>query len=206
MTEAEAIAHIKEQFASEAGFIARLRHTGYFDRDALERTRDALDTLTEVWKGRDAIPKDVALSLVDILSRLHEVAESNPSLEDEIEDMADDLRMRLDRLFNDQSSRMSEADARAVVQAELSGRHSMILVLHQRGGLNESAVKEVQEALEVLQDAWAMRTEVPRSTVGPMLDARNAILENAGWYPAEFQTKLKLIADDLRDRVRRCLS
>ena len=120
--------------------------------------------------------------------------------------MADDLSIRLDRLFNDQSGHMSEAEAMAVVKAELSGRHSMILTLHQRGGLIKSVVKEVQDALEVLQGAWATRTEVPRSIVGPMLDARNAILENAGGYPAEVQEELELIADDLRDRVRRCLS
>jgi hypothetical protein len=206
MTEAEAIALVKVQFGSETGFIARLSHEGYLDRSALDKVLNALDTLSAAWRDRDVIPKDVALSLVDTISPLHAAAESNPSLEDEIEDIADDLNTRLDRLFYDRSNSMSEAEAMAIVKAQLSGMQSMVITLHQRGGLIRTALKEVQEALDVLQRSWSARTNVPRSIVGPMLDVRNAILSNSGWYPPEFRAELEVIADDLRDRVKRCLS
>lgn len=206
MTEEEAIALLKQQFASEEGFIARLAQTGTIDNNGLEKTYDALDTLSTAWKGRVDMPKDVALSLVDVVTPIYSAAERYPSLENEILNLAVDINMRLDRLFYDRSDSMSELEAMAIVKAQLNGIPSVVLTLHQRAGLNKSVLEELYAALDALQVAWSQREDVPRTIVGPMVDARNAIVNNSGWYPPELQTELKEIGNDLCERVKRCLS
>ncbi len=205
MTEAEAVELLKEQFIGEQGFVTHLLQNGHPDYNVLGMVREALDTLHDAWKDRTLIPKEGALSMVDVLSPLYNAAAENPALASEIEDIADDLSMRIDRIFYHRVGPMSEEEALAVVKAQLSGMHSMILTLHQRGGLIKGAVNELQEALDVLQHSWLRRTEVPKSIAGSMLNVRHAIMSNAGWYPDQ-QAELKEIADDLCDRIKQCFS
>lgn len=204
MTEAEAVEIIRYQLLGAQGFVARLGRGEGVDRAAIEVVREALDSLRDAWANRGYVAKTAVLPLADVWASIHTSAKLYPDLQSEIDVLADDLSSRVRHVFLSQSGSATEEEAMATVWAHFSGAYSFLVALHERSGLDREAVEEVQRALATLERAWADRVDVPKTVVGTLLDARSAVLQNAGWYP-ELRRELDAIADDLAERVRRCL-
>ncbi len=205
MTEREAVTILQEQFAGDAGFVAQLRRGHGLDQAGIAQARAAIDVLKREWAHRSHVPKSAVLPLVDIYTSIASSAHLYPETEDAIEDLAEEMRSRVEGIFLWWPGTMPEAVAEAIVVAQLSGMTSFVLDLHRRQGLRRDGLEELISALDTLRQAWEDRSDVPRTVVGKMLDARHAVWSNAGWYP-ELQAELAAIAGDLKKRVIQCLS
>lgn len=201
MTEEEAIATIVEQVSGQFGLVARLQAGSGIDRDAAAKVMLALDMLSELWKGQSTVPKEAIRAMVGVVQTIQATSAQNLGIADDVEALAEEVHIRLERIFFTRP--MSEEEAIAVVRAQLGGMGSFMLTLHQSGVLNVRQVEDVQTALDTLRRAWAARSHVPKSAVGPMLDAREAIMTEAQRDP-RIESELIAVAHDIGERIQRC--
>src|SRR5215472_16130560 len=134
MNENEAIETLSEQFTSETGFVAQLSNGDGLDLAGIELAIAALETLRGKWADREDIPKVGVLPMVDVYTRMYESAHLHRDQEEKIEDLADDLRSRMEEVLLTGSGQMTEQQAMAVVWAQLSSQSSFVLDLHQNQG------------------------------------------------------------------------
>ena len=66
MTEAEAIAELREHLSPEHPFLQRPQRGEGVDEATLTLIREAMDALEVAWAGRAEIPKAAALPFVDL--------------------------------------------------------------------------------------------------------------------------------------------
>lgn len=203
MDETEAIAVLEEQLVGEAGFVAQLHCGDGLNREGVRLARAALDELRVLWKDKPHVPKVGVLPLADFLTSLQESARQYPALEAEIWGIVGDFSDGLDALLVDND--MSEERASALVYGHLMGLPSVALALHHHERLDDQWHHELRSALDTLAQAWSGREYVPKAIVRPMLGARDLIRGHAAAYPQR-QAELEAIADDLAERVKRCLS
>ena len=211
MTEAEAITIVKEQFTGASGFMARLRRGEGFDDvgidDAgVDQAREALLTLKEVWAPRSTVPKDAVLPLFDVGATIRSSIALQPEWSEELLHLSWKLTGEIADVFAASEEPMSEETAMFVVETQLSGAFSFLLLLHDHEELNRVLVKSVKRALQTLQRAWATRTSIPKEVVGPMLEAPEAVLAEYAYYPPDVQEELDSLSQDLRDAIKRCFS
>lgn len=204
MTEAEVLEYIRDQFHGADGFVARLARGEGLDEEAVGSVRHALDSLRIDWAHRTLVHKADVRPFVDVWMSIHASARLYPGRESSIEILADELSSNVRRVFLNQSGPRSEEEAMATIWAHFGGVYSFLLAMHERSGLDREAIEEVTVALDTLEHAWSERADIPKSIVGPMLDVRSSIMQNAGWYPND-QAEIFSLAGDLADRVRRCL-
>ena len=208
MTEAEAIAILTEQFLSSAGFVARLQRGEGLDEHAVGLVRTALCAVSEIWSGRQLVPKNGVLSLVDVFTPIYQSAALNPDQAHEIERLAWDLLLEVEQPLAPEE--MTEEDAIGVVYGHLAGIYGVSFVFHHHEpltvlGADDAWFHELQQALDTLARHWANRAEVPKIPVRWMLDIRSLFQGHAPAYPPVEATKLRVWGDDLVERVRRCL-
>jgi hypothetical protein len=209
MTEAEAITIVKDQFAGASGFLARLRRGEGFDDvgidDAgVDQAREALRTLKEVWAPRSTVPKDAVLPLFDVGATIRSSIALQPEWGEVLRELSWKLTEEIADIFAAVEEPLSEETAIFIVETQLSGAFSFLLLLHDRGELNRGLVNLVKRALETLQRAWATRTSIPKEVVGPMLGAPEAVLAEYEYYPPEVQGELESLSQDLREAIKRC--
>lgn len=99
---------------------------------------------------------------------------------------------------------MTETEAIHVVFEQFTAETGFLLDLRMARGLNRDALTRVREACDTLQQIWAERDCVPKDIVVHLIDARTAVLSSWGLYPA-LQPELEALADEMMERVRRCL-
>lgn len=99
---------------------------------------------------------------------------------------------------------MTEAEATQIVFEQFTAESGFLLDLVMGRGVNNEALARVREAFDTLQQVWANRDCVPKAILVHLIDARSAVLSSWGLYPA-FQPELEELADEMMERVRRCL-
>ncbi|HUY79059.1 MAG TPA: hypothetical protein VMV29_19965 [Ktedonobacterales bacterium] len=205
MIEEEAIRTLHEQVTQKQGFVAKLRAGDGIDRVGLTRAEVAVDTLTALWEDQLTVPKRAAYPLVDVFTPISTSSSSYPGQEAEIVRIAFDFEMRIEGMFMTGQLTASEEWAAGMILAHLTGVPSLALILHHHEPLtNFEWIQDLQTAFDTLAKAWADRTSVPKILVGPMLSIKGLIVSHAQLYPQE-QARLETIADDLTERVKRCL-
>lgn len=210
MTEVEAIAIVKEQFAGTSGFIARLQRGEGIDELGVNQAKEALLTLKDVWTNRNTIPKDAAFPLVDVMGTILSSMEKQPEVEHQIYDLAFDMAQLVDSVFLQEGEFMSEERALALVQFHFTEGESLGLTLHRGDSVDGEIVQglivqELQVALDTLHQAWKTRREVPKDVVRAMLPAPSVIGYNTR-MPAELRPLLDTLSQDVKKRIQQCLS
>lgn len=205
MTEAEAVAIVREQLVTERGFIARLQRGEGIDHEAVRQVYGALEALAGYWADRACVPKDAVLPMVDVFTPIFACIPLYPDRKIEIQRLAIELVDRVESVFWGPNPSMTEEEAMALVYGHLNGLPSLAFDLHHRERPKDDTLEQLHAALQTLERAWAGRACVPKTIVGPMLDVRELIAGHAGWWP-EVQPRLVAIADDLKESVKRCLS
>jgi hypothetical protein len=203
MTEAQATAMLYEQLKSPQGFVAKLRKGEGLDRAGAHTVRDALGSLALLWAERTDVPKATLLPLVDVLTPIRESAHLYPDIEDEIMRLGMELAMLVEGIVYD-LPRMSEEVAAALVYGHFSGLSSVAQLLHHHEQLYDGWAEELAIAIDTLSNAWSGLATVPKAIAGSMLGVRELVRGHASAYPKQ-QHQLEAIADDLTERVRRCL-
>lgn len=210
MTETEAIAIVKEQFAGTSGFLSRLQRGEGIDEMGVNQAKEALLTLKSAWADRSTIPKDAAFPLVDVMGTILSSMEKQPEVENQIYDLAFELDQLVDSVFLQEGASMSEERALALVQFHFTGGESLGLTFHRgnsvdRETVQDSTVQELLVALDTLHQAWKTRREVPKEVVRAMLPGPSVIGYNTR-MPAELRPLLDALSQDVRERIQRCLS
>jgi hypothetical protein len=70
MTEEQALAAVEEGLVSDQSLAVKLRGGDGLDVAMLQRTKEALAVLRELYRGRDVVPKRLAFATVDLLGTL----------------------------------------------------------------------------------------------------------------------------------------
>jgi hypothetical protein len=70
MTEEQALAAVEEGLVSDQSLPVKLRRGDGLDLAMLQRTKEALEVLRELYRGRDVVPKRLAFATVDLLGTL----------------------------------------------------------------------------------------------------------------------------------------
>jgi hypothetical protein len=210
MTEIEAIAVVKEQFAGTSGFLARLQRGEGIDEMGVTQAKEALLTLKGAWADRSTIPKDAAFPLVDVLGTILSCMEKQPEGKNQIYYLAIEMDQLVDNVLLQEGESMSEERALAVVQFHFTEGESLGLMLHRGASVNQeivqgTIVQELQMALDTLHQAWKTRQEVPKEVVRAMLPAPSFIGYNTR-MPAELRPLLDTLSQDVKERIQRCLS
>ncbi len=204
MTEAQAIAIVKNQFAGAEGFLAQLQRGVGIDHHGVALVTEALQVLKQVWAARTSVPKEAVLPLVDVSSAIWACSDLQPETSEEIERLALEMEELVEGLFLREGDELSEEEAMTTVRAHFSLESSFILALRIGEDLDRADVRRVEQALDTLHNAWATLNLVPKAVVGPMVLGPGMVLNTAGLHP-DLEPELEAIASDLRERVKRCL-
>ena len=210
MTETEAIATVKAQFAGTSGFLARLQRGEGIDEMGVNQAKEALLTLKGAWADRSTIPKDAVFPLVDVLGTIVSCMEKHPEGKNKIYSLAIEMDQLVDSVLLQEGESMSEERALALVQFHFTGGESLGLTFHRgnsvdREAVQDSTVQELLVALDTLHQAWKTRREVLKEVVRAMLPGPSVIGYNTR-MPADVRPLLNALSQDIRERIRRCLS
>src|SRR5262249_8103249 len=205
MTEAEAIAVLREHLSPEHPFLQRLQRGEGVDEATLTLIRQAMDALEVAWEGRAEISKAAALPFVDLQWFLEQCAQVESGQQPRLRQLAVEIYERIDRLFLNGAPTMTSDLALALVYIHLTGPASLAEALQTHQPIPTGSIDELSQALHVLSRDWNDRMTVPRVTVYRMLDARGLIAGHAAWYPQQ-EAELVQQAAEIAEQVKRCLT
>jgi hypothetical protein len=232
MSEFEAITVLTEELVANTGFRARLQLGQELDGDAVQRTREALDTLATAWEGRECVPKEAVLSLTHLDMEIAMCIELYPELKQELENLDLDLMQRAsnslcgrlgliepDEIPRPDAARsqellrqelirtgrqMTEDEAADVVRTQFLAEVGFLLDLRMARGINREAIALVRNALATLRGAWVDRDCIPKDLAYTMIGVRTGILSNWDLYP-NLHGELEALAEEMTERIRQCL-
>ncbi|HEU5439468.1 MAG TPA: hypothetical protein VFU88_09270 [Ktedonobacterales bacterium] len=87
---------------------------------------------------------------------------------------------------------MTEAEAIAILNEQYDSESGFLAKLERGEGLDQEAVSRVRAAFAILQEAWADRTDVPKTALYPLIDSGGRIRAAAAVNQAQHDELVRL--------------
>jgi hypothetical protein len=94
---------------------------------------------------------------------------------------------------------LPESQAIAAIDEGLWGPRSIPVQLREGKGLDETALRRVREALELLAERWRFRSEVPKRVAAALVDIQSSMQASFDQYDEDEQDAIEDAANELVD-------